>query len=87
MLKSGNTREEGEGNVGKGITLEHRRADFAWQDGLKAVIFSGNFLNLAVPLYSLKAFNFPPRNRVGEHRRTGAGPVQPKFPSEPFEMV
>lgn len=48
--------------------------------------FSGNFLNPGVPSYSLKAFNFPPRNRVGEHRRTGAGPVQSEFPSEPFGM-
>lgn len=49
--------------------------------------FYGNFLNPAAPPYSLKAFNFHPRNRVGQHRRTGAVPIQPEFPSELFGMV
>lgn len=41
MLKSGNTQEKREESVGNGVTLEHRRPDFAWQGGLKAVIFPG----------------------------------------------
>lgn len=67
MLENGNTQKEGEGSVANGVILEHRIPDFGEVGSRQS--FFWEFLNPGVPSYSLKAFNFPPRNRVGEHRR------------------